>query len=98
MCGIRLTREDDLDMLIFCVYMPCDTEYDMSNLNEYNAILQEMIDLGVLLDVNKINIASDFSTEFTRARSLHTTALTAFMDMQNFTQARYHGSDTKDYL
>jgi endonuclease/exonuclease/phosphatase family metal-dependent hydrolase len=76
--------------------MPCDTEYDVSNLNEYNAILQEIIDLGVLLDVNKIIIAGDFNTEFTRARSLHTTALTAFMDMQNFTRAKYQGSGTID--
>jgi len=74
--------------------MLCDTEYGMSNLNEYNAILQEMIDLGVLLDVNQIIIAGGFNTEFNRA--LHTTALTAFMDMQNFTRARYHGSDTID--
>jgi exonuclease III len=95
-CGIRLSREGELDMLLFCVYMPCDTEYDVSNLNEYNAILQEIIDLGVLLDVNKIIIAGDFNTEFTRARSLHTTALTAFMDMQNFTRAKYQGSGTID--
>ena len=68
----------------------------MSNLNENNRILQEMIDLGVLLHVNKIIIAGDFNREFTRARSLHTTALTASMDMQNFTRARYHGSDIID--
>jgi len=76
MCDIRLTREGDLVMLLFCVYMPCDTEYDMSNLNEYNAILQEMVDLGILLDVNTIIIAGDFNTEFSRARFLHTRALT----------------------
>ena len=52
--------------------------------------------LGVLWDVNKIIIAGDFNMEFTCARSLHTTALTAFVDMQNFTRARYHGSDTID--
>ena len=68
MCGIRLTREGYLEILLFCVYMPCDTEYDMSNLNEYNPILQVMIDLGILLDVNKIIVGGDFNTEFTRAR------------------------------
>ena len=98
MCGISLTHEGDLDILLFCVYiyMPCDTEHDMSNLNEYNAILLEMIDLRILLDVNKNIIGSNFNTEFIHARSLHTTTLTTFMDMQNLIRARYHGRDTID--
>ena len=96
MRGIRLTNKRYLNILLFSGYMPCDAEYDMSNLHQYNAILQEMIDLGVLLDVNKNIIAGDFNTEFTCAGSLHTTAPTAFMDMQNFTRGRYHDSDTFD--
>jgi len=67
MCGIRLIREDDLDMLLLCVYMTCDTVYDMSDVNEYNSILQEMTYIWTILDVNKLIISGDFDMEFTRS-------------------------------
>ena len=97
MCGIRMVGTD-VDVLLFCLYMPCDTEYIVSNLNEYNAILQEISDTSVLLGVDKIIIGGDFNTHFDRSRSLHTRALNVFMERENIKLARYdNNKDSKPF-
>ena len=35
MCGIKLNN-DNVNILMFSVYMPCDTDHDRENINEYN--------------------------------------------------------------
>ena len=96
MCAIRI-KGPDLDLLLFCLYMPCDTEYSVSNLNEYNSILQEISDIRVLLDVSQIIVGGDFNTDFSRSRSLHTTSLRTFLERENMQRVHYSDNDIAPY-
>ena len=70
-------------ILIVNVYMPCDTETDRDNLNDFNAILNDIANLRELYDVTQVIIGGDFNTCFSRPSSLHTASLSRFIVDEN---------------
>ena len=79
-CGIRMVTEGHSELLIFCVYMPCDTEFDSHNLDEFNTILAEFQSTCDLHPSEHVIIGGDYNTCFDRSRSLHTPSLIEFMN------------------
>ena len=61
-------------VLIANVYMPTDTAQDRRNDNEFNGILQEIIDMKDGLGIENIVIGGDFNTDFSRCTSYHTSS------------------------
>ena len=71
-------------LLLFCVYMPCDTESDQENVEEFEGILAEILSMCELYPTEYIVIGGDLNTSFNRAKSLHTRSLNAFLDVNTF--------------
>lgn len=79
MCIIRVSDDSGLDLLMCNVYMPCDTEHDVSTAEVYGDILNEITQIAENTNCEKIIVGGDFNTDFRRTRSLNTNALVTFM-------------------
>lgn len=95
-CGIRVDVNGS-DLLIFNVYMPCDTEYDSQNVEEYNTILAEIRSICHLLPSELVIIGGDFNTCFDRNRSLHAMSLNKYMNDNSLTCGLNHPESTVTY-
>ena len=64
--------------------MPCDTEYDQSNLAIYNEVLQDLVNIVNNENIDYCLCGDDFNTDISRCNSLHTKALQDFMAKESF--------------
>lgn len=71
LCAVTV-RSDDLMILICNVYMPCDTDYDRVNLQQYECVLDEISALSADLNIDVLIVGGDLNTDLARSRSLHT--------------------------
>ena len=74
--GIELNVES---LLLFNVYMPCDSESDYENVEEFGVVLRIISNIADNQQVREIIIGGYFNTDFRRTRSLHTQKLMSFM-------------------
>lgn len=73
-CAAVVTLED-IELLLFNVYMPCDTTNDTANVDVYSGILEEIAQCCIQHNCDNIIIAGDLNTDLSRTNSLHTQAL-----------------------
>ncbi|ELU14159.1 hypothetical protein CAPTEDRAFT_203516 [Capitella teleta] len=73
----------DVRILVCCVYMPCDTSYDLTNRREFLDVLNEMTNLAASHSVNHMICCGDFNTDFNRVNSLHTEVLVNIFSQEN---------------
>jgi len=71
-------------VLLCTVYMPCDTEYDQSNIAIYNDVLYDLLNIVNNENIEFVLCGGDFNTDMLRVKSLHTTALHNFMSEESF--------------
>ena len=71
----------DLSILIFNVYMPCDSTADLDNLEIFSSILSDVKSKCFELShVNYVVLGGDFNTDMRRTGSLHTNALMSYVN------------------
>ena len=80
-CAVKILI-NGRNVMLFNVYMPCDTYYDESNLNDFNAVLDIISNTCTQYDSHQLIIGGDFNTDFSRQSSLHTGALKIFLDQE----------------
>ena len=96
-CGMIITI-NDIKMLLFNVYMPCDTESDIANIEEYNSILDHITGIcSINTDITKVIIGGDLNTDLIRDRSLHTDSLVNFMSSECFHACLYESVSSVDF-
>ena len=78
-CAVSIALPNHLTCLLCCIYMPCDTYHDQSNVDEFYNVLSEVDHLIVSRNPEYVMCAGDFNTDFRRQASLHTTALRNFL-------------------
>ncbi len=79
-CAIIIDLSEHARILLFNVYMPCDTEYDQNNHENYVDVLSKISQVRMNYpDILHTIIGGDFNTDFTRRLSLHTTSLEDFI-------------------
>ena len=78
-CAVKVNTENT-DILIFSVYMPCDTT---CNNSEYDSILSEISTICQMHNIEFVIIGGDFNTDFSRINSCNTQSLVNFMDNEN---------------
>ena len=78
LCAIQL-KLDNLSILMFCIYLPCDTN-DHNLLEEYQSVLSEISLLCVKYNIDNICIAGDLNTDFAQQNSQHTQLMLKFID------------------
>ena len=62
-------------LLLCCVYMPCDTNYDRDNIDINNSVFNDIFDSNLCNNVNHILIGDDFQTDLYRTQSAYTMSL-----------------------
>lgn len=95
-CGITVDVNGS-ELLIFNVYMPCDTETDSHNVEEFNIILCEIKSMCELTNAELIIIGGDFNTSFKRIRSLHTASLMSFVNENGLVCGSDHPVSNVDF-
>ena len=90
MCAIQL-KLDNLSILIFSRYLPCDTN-DHNLLEEYQSVLSEISLLCVKYNIDNICIAGDLNTDFARQNSQHTQLMLKFIDDEDLYVAVKHNN------
>ena len=80
-CAIRLEIEC-ASFLVCSVYMPCDTAGDDSNQYVFDEVLNAISSTASQCNVDYIICGGDFNTDLSRSGSLHTRALTKFVNEQ----------------
>lgn len=84
--------------MIMCnVYMPCDTDNNMINLEEFDATLSAISVMLSNEDASYIIIGGDFNTDFGRSRSLHTTSLKMFIENESLKSDVQHSLCQKEF-
>ena len=79
LCAVKICI-DNVNILLCCVYMPCDTESDHVNNNEFKDILNEISCISEANNIDNIVIGGDLNTDFKRVNSLHTKSLFSFVE------------------
>jgi len=82
LCAVRVEVSGS-PLLLVNVYMPCDTDFDVENLNSFNAVLNDIACLADTENINQIVLGGDLNTDFSRHHSLHTAALLRFTVEEN---------------
>ena len=82
LCAVKVTLED-LVLILYSVYMPCDTDIDAANAAEFEEVLREISDFAHSLDIDHIICGGDFNTDAGRERSLHTVSLRRFVETES---------------
>jgi hypothetical protein len=74
-----MKMSSNIHVLLFNVYMPCDTGHDLVNLDTYSDVLHKIDEVCTTHPaVDNIVIGGDFNTDITRVHSLHTGAFNDF--------------------
>ena len=96
LCAI-LVEQVDLSMLIFNVYMPTDTDYDLKNNDIFNNILQNIACVSEDTNVDHIVIGGDFNSDLSRFKSPHTNSLNTFCEKEFLIPVILHDASKLDY-
>ena len=79
-CAVLCDFPNNVKILMFNMYVPCDTDNDQANLELYIDVLSKRSHIrSNYLDVNHTIIAGDLNTEMTRRNSLHTIAFEEYL-------------------
>ena len=83
-CAVMLNFNSMANILLLCVYMPCDSKYDASNLQVFNDVLNE---IEFVIDSHPehhhVIVAGDFNTDLNRTESsLHNAPLLDMCERQ----------------
>ena len=79
-CAIIMELPDLTKILLFNVYMPCDTIHDQVNLDLYNDVLISISQVrNNHSDICNVIIGGDFNTDMSRNNSLHTMSLIDYL-------------------
>ena len=82
-CAIMMQLNAHTRILLICIYMPCDTSNDHSNLQTFMEVLSEMEYIMDTTDYDHVIVGGDFNTDFSRSStSLHNAPLNEFNDRQ----------------
>jgi exonuclease III len=82
LCMVRV--QFDMYCFLLCtIYMPCDTDYDQSNIAVYNDVLFDLLNAVNNEEVDFVICGGDFNTDISRARSLHTKAWLEFANNEH---------------
>ena len=95
-CGIIL-EINETKVLLFCVYMPTDTDHDRVNLAEYAEVLETISSCICEYNVDHVIVGGDLNTDVCRTRSLHTHCLNEFITNECMQLSTSHQSCTVDY-
>ncbi len=76
-CAVKIVMEQ-VTILLCTVYMPCDTDHDLQNIDTFNGVLNEIMTLAETINANHVNCAGDMNTDVSRQASLHTRELLSF--------------------
>ena len=82
LCCVTIELSDTIEMLLFCVYMPCDERREGESLHLYQDILSEIATICQSKDVMYAFIVGDFNTDFIR-NSPQTRELSQFCVSEN---------------
>ena len=91
LCAVKVELQD-LSILLFTLYMPCDTECDANNVLIYNDVLCEITSLATSMNIDQIICGGDFNTDVSRTNSLHTKSLLSFAEKEHL-KLLYYSSD-----
>ena len=89
LCGVLLVL-NNFKILLFNVYMPCDTSYDESNETKFADVLNEISITCIKRDVDQVIIRGDFNTDFPGNAYLHTATLNSFFDDESMKSGLNH--------
>lgn len=79
---IEIMLDDNVELLLFCVYMPCDEQSVGDNLDIYQEVLTEISLICQTKDASNICLAGDLNTDLCR-NSPQTRELLQFCDNEN---------------
>ena len=88
-CAVKLSVNDNLKLLIVCVYITCDPQLVNKANVEYEAVLNRVEGLIQSTDCNGIILCGDWNTSFERGNA-QTKCLNEFMDRCNVKVAWKH--------
>ena len=78
-CG-GVLKINNVSILLFNSYMPCDTSYDYDNCDIFQNILNDISSICSEYEhIDYVIIGGDFNTDLRRVTSLHTQALNVFV-------------------
>lgn len=77
-CGVLVTYNENISILILNTYMPCDERCAGTNLEEYAEVIEEVECIIHKLDCTYVIFGGDFNVDF-RRRSPHTDLLSRFI-------------------
>jgi exonuclease III len=98
-CAMMMNLNDGPKILLICVYMPCDTSYDIMNLQFFNDVLNEIeFIIDSHPDHDHVIVGGDFNTDLSRADlSLHNAPLHDMCDRQCLKSCLRCSASTVDY-
>ena len=86
-----------LNIMLFNVYMPCDTQHDQGNLDMFNEVLEMISQTCTEYDGHQVIIGGDLNTDLSRSTSLHTQALNSFLEIEFMKYCLTHVTCDVDY-
>ena len=92
LCAV-LVKFDDIDMLLFNVYMPCDS----INLTEFDDVILDIERISTELNISNIVIGGDFNTDLARTKSVQSKHLLDFCLNDNYKLVIDHPTCNVDY-
>lgn len=95
-CAISVTV-DNVNLILCNTYMPCDTNYDQTNSEEFESTLEAISQMLQAENADYLVLGGDFNTDFGRAASLHTAFLNNFIQQESLRRDAEHISCSKDY-
>ncbi len=86
-CAVSYEK-NGFESLLFDVYMPSDTIYDIANVDVFNEVLSDISRISHDRNCDYLVLAGDFNTDLSRKRSSHTRYLKAFIETEKLTDLR----------
>lgn len=96
LCAIEC-KINNVSVIIFNVYMPVDTNYDMANLSLFESILEEIFRICEESDTQNCIVGGDMNTDFSRRHSLHTQSLERVIQTEYLSNTTYMPNAEVDY-
>ena len=98
LCVVKLSLpEPKVSIIIVSVYMPTDTYYDKTNLGLFEQELNVIKQVCNEQDAHYVIVGGDFNTDLSRSNSLHTKALSSFMESENMVPLIRFTNNNVDY-
>ena len=96
LAALIVTLPNDNNLLIYCVYMPCDDGCRGANLSEYQDVLGEISVICQTHNIDAFCISGDFNTDVSR-NNPQTKELLNFCDRENLCLLKYDDISSVDY-